>query len=60
MTEADIKDQYLHSLGTITAIELVLEHRLSALTDPNVYSVREIMDSTLNEFKRGFIAQIIK
>ncbi len=58
MTSSDVKDQILHSLGTLTAVELVIKARLLAYPNPSGQQVAKLVEDTLTEFERGFVLQI--
>ncbi len=58
MTKSDVKDQIVHSLGTIAAIRLVYEVRMSSYLAPTVQQVHELIEEVLADFERGFVLQI--
>lgn len=59
MNESDVKDQLLHSLGTLSAVSLVFHERLKAYDNPTSEQVVNVFKLTLAEFEKGFLTQII-
>lgn len=58
MTEGDVKDQLLHSLGTLSAVNLVFHARLKAYDNPTGEQVAKVFKLTLADFERGLLAHI--
>jgi hypothetical protein len=60
MTESDVKDQILHSLGTLSAVEMVFSSRIKAYAAPTAAQVIEVFGLTIREFEQGFLKHLKK
>ncbi len=58
MRDGDIKDQILHSMGTLVAFDLVMKKRIEVYDNPTASQVLNVFTNTMKEFEKGLMKQI--
>ena len=58
MTETDVKNNILHSLGTLCALGMVIDSRISALDPCTVHTIAKTVRGAIKEMEVAYHKQI--